>query len=172
MDNLVWKISNVSHFLDLTFDFRHEKWTSQKWCLEAHRNFSQESRVNKRLSILKRTRNRQFLTKKWVFFWSKKDNFIKKFYLKTLIYWLTIEKVINFNNAKNEWKNVEKKSIFFIYFQILFEKSNQSQVWWFSNFLQIQHMKMSCTMQNWLVTFVKTSEVWWKREKQAFFSHF
>ena len=63
MNNLVWKISNVSHFLDLTFDFCHKKWTSQKWCLEIHRTFYQEFRINKRLSILKRIRNRQFLTK-------------------------------------------------------------------------------------------------------------
>jgi len=46
----------------------------------------------------------------------------------------------------NEKKS--KKSIFFIYFQILFEKRNHSQVWYFSSFLQKQHVKFGCTMQN------------------------
>ena len=110
MDDLVWNINNVSHFLHLKFHFGHKKWTSQKWCLEVHRTFSQEFGAKKRLSMVKIIRNCQFL-------------------------------------SKNEWKKF-KKSIFFIHLEILFEKWNRSQVWCFSNFLQKQHVKICCTMQN------------------------
>ena len=58
-----------------------------------------------------------------------------------------MEKVIDFNNAKNAWKK-SKITMFFVYLQILFEKWNMSQVWCFSNFLQKQHVKTGCTMQN------------------------
>ena len=110
MDDLVWNINNVSHFLHLKFHFGHKKWTSQKWCLEVHRTFSQEFGAKKRLSMVKIIRNCQFL-------------------------------------SKNEWKKF-KKSIFFIHLEILFEKWNRSQVWCFSIFLQTQHVKIGCTMQN------------------------
>ena len=85
MDNLVWNIRNVSHFLHLKFHFGHKKWTSQKWCLEVHRTFFQEFRVKKRLSILKRMTNRQFLTKNDSFLVKNKEKFVEKSYLKTLI---------------------------------------------------------------------------------------
>ena len=63
MDDLVWNINNVSHFLHLKFHFGHKKWTSQKWCLEVHRTFSQEFGAKKRLSMVKIIRNCQFLSK-------------------------------------------------------------------------------------------------------------
>ena len=62
-DNLVWNITNISRVLHLKFHFGHKKWTSQKWCLEVHRTFSQEFGAKKRLSMVKIIRNCQFLSK-------------------------------------------------------------------------------------------------------------
>ena len=140
---------NVSHFFHLKFNFGHKKWTSQKWCLEVHRTFSQEFRVKKRLSTLKRMSNRQFLTKNYSFLLKSNEKFVEKSYLKTLIYWPDMHwKSNQFQQCKKWMKKSLKKSIFFIYFQILFEKWSQSQVWYFSSFLQKQHVKIGCIIQN------------------------
>ena len=59
-------------FLHLKSHFGHQKWTSQKWCLEVHTTFFKEVRAKKRLPIVWRAKNDVFLAKINNFCWNFK----------------------------------------------------------------------------------------------------
>ena len=50
-------------FLDLKFRFGHQKWTSQKWCLEVDTTVSKDFRAKKRFSVLRIIENTAFEVK-------------------------------------------------------------------------------------------------------------
>ena len=54
-------------FSHLKYDFDDQKLTSQKWCLEVHRTFSNDSRDKKRFSMGWTTQNDLFFMKRQIF---------------------------------------------------------------------------------------------------------